>query len=189
MHGKPAGDQSVSAGRRRAGPRLLPVWQGHGAGSLLTLTSLVLCDTGQPSSSRHLGSRRDHPLLLHTARSSKQFQECLSSCPLSFCRAMWTLRLAVPGPGAQGQKTKSSWLALDSASLGTCPSRPSRWPQRPRELRAGKEEAWHRDLACPDVASRDPAIFLWTLPPREPCSCPGYTGSPPQPSAALLLTI
>ena len=119
------------------------------------------------------------------------FQGCLTSCPIRPIHSAGPcglFPLAVPGPGAQWQKTKSSRLALDSTSLGTCPSRPSRWPQRPWELRAGKEEAWCPDQACPDVASRDPGIFLWTSPQTESCSCLDSVGSPPQPTLALLLT-
>lgn len=98
------------------------------------------------------------------------FQGCLTSCPIHPIHSAGPcglFPLAVPGPGAQWQKTKSSRLALDSTSMGTCPSRPSRWPQHPWELRAGKEEAWCPDQACPDVASSDPGIFLWTSPQTE----------------------
>lgn len=168
----------MARGRAPLAPGVVRAWGWESADTDLPCpvqhrTAVLLSPSRQPPRP---------PLLLHTPRSSRQFQECLPSRPVTFCRAMWTLPLAVPGPGAQGQKTKSSWLAPDSASLGTCPSRPSRWPQRPRELRAGKEEAWRRDLACPAVASRDPAIFLWTLPPESPAPVRAALALHPSPS-------
>lgn len=50
---------------------------------------------------------------------SQRFQGCLTSCPIRL-RATWTLPPALPGPGAQQQKSKSSRLALLSTTLGTC---------------------------------------------------------------------
>lgn len=150
------------------------MWRGHGAGSLLTLTFQVLCSMGQPPPLATLAATGASPSFF----PAPWFQGCLTSCPITFGRAMWTLPLAVPGPGAQWLKTKSSRLALDSTSLGTCPSRPSRWPQCPGELRAGKEEAWHPDQACPDVASRHPGIFLRTPPPTERLSAPAHPSAP-----------
>lgn len=147
-------------------------------GHQVLMTPHILSHKGQPSSQLHCSACQAHPIF----PGSPEFQGC--PLPMAGRSALEQghvdLLLAVPGPRAQWQKRKSSRLALDSPSLGTClggcacPSLPRQMATAPWDLQAGEAEVWHLDQVpltgflypgkFPQIPSqREDPVHLWTV--------------------------